>query len=329
MGPSGISSLGLWLQPEREFTQAELGVSLRSMSLRSSEPPLSHPSPLLSFINSRSSFEGYTPPPKNSEKYDSFKYYNKLGITKDREDFPFFKEGSPSSEAAFAYLSSIMPTSGHFLEESYLRVNALLLGIKDPIYRRGNQVSFCRVPQQCNSVFKASGFLTTVDRIFKDEGMGDVTFYRDVADSEGRIYFIYQIIHSRADIAEKLQLYIKEFNRAIESAESEESEDLEYDKLDAIILFYLRCEQLQPVKDSHRTNLAVLNYHLAKYNFPCVLFKCHMKEIKGQNVSLIDYLSFDDLRNQVIDGMKDWCRQAGIPCPLELEHVGKEGVSSN
>jgi len=323
---SGISPLDLRLQPEREFTQAELGVSLRSTSLRCSETLFSDRSSLLSFINSRSSFEGYTPPPKNSEKYDSFKYYSQLGISKDREDFPFFKEGSPSSEAAFAYLSSIMPTSGLFLEESYLRVNALLLGIKKPIYRTEDQVSFCRVPQEHNSAFKAGGFLTTVDKIFKDEGMGDVTFYRDVADSEGRIYFIYQIIHSGSHIAEKLQLYIKEFNGAIESAESEESEDSENDKLDAIILFYLRCEQLQPVKDSHRTNLAVLNYLLAKYNFPCVLFKGHMQEITGQHVSLIDYLSFDDLRNQVIDGMENWCRLARIPCPFAFEHVGSEPV---
>ena len=171
---SGISPSHRQMEPESEFTQAELGVSLRSTSLHCSETLFSDRSSLLSFINSRSSFEGYTPPPKNSQKYDSFKYYSQLGTSKNREDFSFFKEGSPSSEAAFAYLSSIMPTSGLFLEESYLRVNALLLGIKDPIYRRGNQVSFCRVPQEHNSAFKAGGFLTTVDKIFKDEGMGDV-----------------------------------------------------------------------------------------------------------------------------------------------------------
>ncbi|MCX6990414.1 MAG: hypothetical protein NTX49_05060 [Chlamydiae bacterium] len=312
------SSPDLRLGAGIEFTEDELGRTLRSVSLRSPEASFSDTPPLLGFINSPASFERYTPPPKTSEKYDVNKYYTKLASLKGLEDFSFFREGSPSSEEAFAYLASIMPTSGNFLEESYQHVNALLLGVSNSIYRREAVVSFCLVPEEDNSVLNADAHITSVDSIFEEKGMGKATIYQDVSDSAGRSYFIYRVSHSPDRIAEKLQDYIRKFNQAIDAAESPASEDPVNDKLDAIVLFFFRCEQLQPVKQSRRTNLAVLNYHLAKYNFPCVLFKGQIEQISGRNVSMIDYLSFDDLRTQVIQGMKNWCKKAGIAFPFGL-----------
>ena len=295
-----------------EFTEDELGRTLRSTSIRSSEYSFSCSSPLLGFITSRTSFEKYTPPPKRSGEYDFNKYYGALGEGKGLEDFPFCLERSSSFKKASGYLASILPTSGDFLIDSYMHVNMLLLERKDPLYRTEKIVSFCLVPKEYVWVSYPCETRKQVPTIFEEEGMGLASFFGTIKDITGNCYYLYEMDHSLADIPEKLHRYIEDFNHAIEFAEAGDSAHGEAAKFDAIILFFIRCEQLQPVQESRRTNLAVLNYLLAKYNFPCFISQDQIVEIGGKNVSRLNYLSFDHLRIQVIEGMKGWCEKAGI-----------------
>lgn len=242
-------------------------------------------------------------------------YYEKLGARKKQED-PFI--GTDPREA-FEYLSSLIPKKEMITPEVYLKVAGLLEGgtvsyrtaTKTSVY----SVSLEHVPQEIGwSITRRTYVHTGYGSWGLEYGIGSCLFFN--------------LTHTVEDLPAKFSACIGAFRQRLYSTTNRK------ELLLAIVLFYIECEQLQPVPNASRTNLAILNYHLAKYGFPCTLLKpSNSKEIypgdpslimqalkEKEKVDVIKIGNFSDvailhpdiLQEQIKRGMQKWCEAAGI-----------------
>ncbi|MCX6990413.1 MAG: hypothetical protein NTX49_05055 [Chlamydiae bacterium] len=253
-----------------------------------------------------------------SVKYDENSYYNALGDRKRIEDLADDR-GMIGPEVAYAYLESMISTPGDFSAHSYLQVNQLLLGMRDVKYRDVEGSSFCIVPKKDTAVMimneAGSRVKMSIERLLKIETGMIAINAKPVRSQSGEDLCIYEIKHDTKELPRRLDEYLEEFNQRIADAYASPIEDGQGMHLRAIVSLFMRLEQLRPVGQARRTNLAVLNYLLAKHNFPGVIFK-NQYIGEADRISTVDYMSSKHLWNQVIQGMKDWCKVAGRPYPF-------------
>ena len=311
--------------PGAEFFWEELGKPMRVASFRS-EPDLflGSPSPTIKSVLSGSYSPGLSPfsgippvPLPQSIKYDVQRNYNALGSMKLVEDVPSFT-GMIGPQEAYAYLGSLIDVPGDFGLDQYLEVNRLLLK-RDSELRGVDSTTYCLVPDKfrLELVEAENGTLEqwSIEQILESEIGNEATISQTVKDRFGEIYLMFKIGHSAKSLGAKLSRYLDVFNQDIADSYASSPEGLYKIQLRAIVLLFQRLEQTRPVDQSRRTNLAVLNYLLAKHNFPGVIFKKQYTGARG-DISAVDYMSSIHLEHQVIKGMKEWCRVAGRPYPF-------------
>ncbi len=338
-----VSSPSPHLEPApagaRYFLQ-ELGKPTRHTSFSLDEPPMKGPSPLLkSFLTGCNSSARPSSSPDSSKisplgaspdkaaspvffgvKYDSQKNYKALGDRKTLEDLPP-SEGVVAPHAAYAYLQSMMDVPGDFEVNHYLETNRLLLGIADEKKIRDvTRSTYCIVPEKfaIESIMSRDGarLELPIERILDEETGNKAVNIRTITGKSGHIRRLYKIDHNFEKVNVRLSQFINEFNVQIAEGYASSLKHGNVEHLNAIVLLFMRIEQISPVNQCRRTNLAVINYLLAKHNLPGVIFK---KQYTGREstISTIDYMSFDHLTEQVIQGMKDWCKESGRPYPFE------------
>ena len=338
-----VSSPSPHLEPApagAEYFLEELGKPTRHTSVSLDEAPMKGPSPLLkSFLTGCNSSAPPSSSPDSSKispsgasplkaaspvffgvKYDSQKNYKALGDRKPLEDLPP-SEGVVGPQAAYAYLHSMIDLPGDFGVHHYLQTNRLLLGIPGPSkYRDDKRTTSCVVPEEFSeeSIMSPDGgrLEMPIERILAIETGNLAKKIATIKNRSNRVVNLYDIEHKSEVICAKLSQFIDEFNKQIAHAYARPFEFGDRGRLNPIVLLFMRLEQIRPVDQCRRTNLAVLNYLLAKHNFPGVIFK---KQYTGREgtISTIDYLSFNHLIIQVIHGMREWCKEAHRPYPFE------------
>lgn len=263
--------------------------------------------------SSESVFEGLSPGVSSPavRKYDVNAYYNKLGVDKCAEDIFLYPYGV-SPDAAYKYLAQRIVSPDLLSIADYMHVQELLRGRKES-YRRAPSTTWSRTPF---NLMKWEGKVNKVEFVpellqFKLCGWGEVVHVGVVRDGSAT-YDIYRFAHNSDFIAEKLGVVVSDFNKQMAAAVTRD------DKLQAICLFFYRCEQLQPVMHSRRVNLAMLNYLLAKHDFLLVIFKQQLKFTWGEIVSSVDMIDFTHFMTQVKEGMKNWCEKAKVAYEEDL-----------
>lgn len=220
-------------------------------------------------------------------------YYTMLGDKKGLEDLP---EGSLSSpDAAFAYLATQMSSSKPLSAEIYRNVYKLLTGSKSS-FRTETSHTYCVTRRKMDySMLLEHGCI--------------------LSPKYSRGAHLYPLEHSDHAVAVRLQLSLDKCNTGLHRATSDK------ERFHAIVRFYLECEQIQPMKESRRTNLAILNFLLGKYGLPLVLFYGSTEFVRGEIASWICVLDEEVLREQVKDGMRNWCDRAGVATSALLESL--------
>jgi hypothetical protein len=250
----------------------------------------------------------------SAQKFDKGHFYTKLGLRKFLEDLNAIEEDYAFSQAVAFLKENIHEKMGMSLK-FYFTLHSLLTNRSITSCRTEKVRTKCYLPHEggvMSFVSRKANDLHDVQRNeFERRGFGKILKQSNVVSLEG-VFDLFDLEHLNVEVQERFQSAIEDFNLCMKIADTMPDDVAEAVRMKAIVFFFMRSEQLQPVAEGLRTNLALLNFLLAKHNLPCIIFDAEKIFSSGERASRFDIFDFDQLLLQIKQGMTAWCSEVKV-----------------
>jgi hypothetical protein len=249
-----------------------------------------------------------------SSEFDKGHFYTKLGLRKFLEDLNAIEEDHAFTQAV-AFLTDNIHKKMDMSLQFYFTLHSLLTNQSIDCCRTEKVRTKCYLPHNggvLSFVSRQAPHLHDEQRNeFVSRGFGKILKQSSVVSLEG-VFDVFDLEHLNVEVQERLHSAIQDFNLCMKIADTMPEDVAEAVKMKAIVFFFMRTEQLQPAEGALRTNLALLNFLLAKHNLPCILFDAEKISSSGERASRFDILHFDQLLLQIKQGMTAWCSEVKV-----------------